>query len=165
MHPRDRHGHLIPHDPKHPSGRQDSGRLDARTLGIHPMPGLGKHNDVVHAVRQPRVLRDAPVPGHAGHRRGLGSHRLRGLHRVNEDAGASQQLAHLAGARPNVGGSQGDASAGHAASRGSDPPGRTPAPRTRRRPQQGSHGLVRVGGAHRVVGTPLAHEGISPIRG
>ena len=113
------------------------------------MPGLGKHNDVVQVVRQPRLLGDAVMPRHTLDRRGLGAHRLGRLDRVHEETCACQQLAHLAGARADVGRSQ--RSALHR---------RVGTPSAPRGVDQRGHGLVRVGGAHGVVRTPLPDEGV-----
>ena len=149
MHPGDRHGHLIPDDGEHAAGCQDSGGLEARTLRIHPVPGLRKHDDVIHVVRQTRLFRDAIVPRDPLDRRGLGSHHPGGFDRVHEETAAGQELAHLAGARADVGGAQWAIPAWsvHA----------LPAPRG---VDQRGHGLVRVGGAHRVVGATLPDVGI-----
>ena len=143
------------------------------------MPGLSKHDDIERSVRQSRVLGDTAVPRHAGNRRGLGAHRLRGFHRVHDDTRARQELTHLAGAGTDVGdaqrrgrggdggegrGSRDDGSfldggrIGRIASRRLDTPRHSTARPSGR--QQRGHGPVGVGGAHGGVRAALPHEGI-----
>ena len=143
------------------------------------MPGLSEHDDIERSVRQSRVLGDTAVPRHAGNRRGLGAHRLRGFHRVHDGTRARQELTHLAGASTDVGDAQrrgrgGDGGEGRGSrddgsvldggrigriARGRIDNTRPPTAQPSGRQERG-HGLVGVGGAHGGVRTPLPHEGI-----